>query len=173
MIGELMRWNPTQELSNWHRDIDDLFGRFFERHENPLASWMPRMESYRKDNEYVIRIDLPGVNPNDVNIQAEGNVLTITGERKSEDKGPQYHETFYGKFERQLALPQGVDPDKIVAHYEHGVLEIRIPVPAQLAGRTIPIKIDQKDKKKLELPNIIHRGGDYSKGSSIGETPLL
>lgn len=150
MVGELMRWNPTQELSNWHRDIDDLFGRLFERHVNPVASWMPRMESYRKDNEYVIRIDLPGVNPKDVNVQAEGNVLSITGERKSEDKGSEYRETFYGKFERQLALPQGVEVDKIAANYEHGVLEIRIPLPAQLAGRTIPIKIDQKDKKKLE-----------------------
>jgi HSP20 family protein len=76
--------------------------------------------------------------------------LTITGERKSEDKGPEYRETVYGKFERQLALPPGVEVDKIAAHYEHGVLEIRMPLPAQLAGRTIPIKIDQKDKKKLE-----------------------
>ena len=67
-----MRWNPTEELSNWHRDIDDLFGQFFERHENSVASWVPRIESYRKDNDYVIRADLPGVNPNDVHIQAEG-----------------------------------------------------------------------------------------------------
>ena len=150
MLNELMRWNPTEELSNWHRDIDDLFGRFFERHENAVAAnWVPRIESFRKDNDYVIRVDLPGVNPNDVHVQAEGNVLTITGERKSEDKGPKYRETFYGKFERQLALPQGAEADKIVARYEHGVLEIRVPLPAQLAGRMIPIQIDHKDKKKL------------------------
>jgi HSP20 family protein len=152
MFGELMRWNPVEELSNWHRDIDELFGRFSERSDNLGTSWVPRIESYRKDNEYVVRADLPGVNPNDVHVQAEGNLLTITGERKSEEKGQEYRETFYGKFQRQIALPDGVEADKISAQYEHGVLEIRVPLPAQLVSRTIPIQIEQRkeEKKKLE-----------------------
>jgi HSP20 family protein len=111
---------------------------------------VPRVETCRKDNEYVIRVDLPGVDPKDVNVQAEGNLLTITEERKAGEKGPEYRETFYGKFERQIPLPQGVESDKIAAHYEHGVLEIRVPLPAQLAGRKVPIQIEQKEKKKLE-----------------------
>lgn len=152
MFGELMRWNPVEELTNWHRDIDELFGRFSERPNNSGTSWVPRVESYRKDNEYIVRADLPGVNPNDVHVQAEGNLLTITGERKSEEKGQEYRETFYGKFQRQIALPDGVEADKIAAHYEHGVLEIRVQLPAQLVSRTIPIQIEQQkgDKKKLE-----------------------
>ena len=77
MFGELMRWNPNEELSTWHRDIDELFGRFFGRNEGSVAGWVPRMETYRKDNEYVVRLDLPGVNPNEVEVQAEGNQLTI------------------------------------------------------------------------------------------------
>jgi HSP20 family protein len=98
-----------------------------------------------------VRLDLPGINPNDVHVQAEGNLLTITGERKAEEEGPAYQETFYGNFERQVALPQGVEADKISAHYEHGVLEIRVPLPEQLVGRQIPIQIEQKDRaKKLE-----------------------
>jgi HSP20 family protein len=108
------------------------------------------METYRKDNEYVVRVDLPGVNPNDVNVHTEANLLTITGERKGEEKGPEYRETFYGKFERQIALPQGVEADKIAARYEHGVLEIHVPLPAQLAGRQIPIETEQKSNKKIE-----------------------
>ena len=67
MIGELIKWNPTEELSTWHRDIDDLFGRFFGRHDNSNGDWgnsVPRMETYRKDNEYVVKVGLPGVNPN-------------------------------------------------------------------------------------------------------------
>ena len=48
MFGELMRWNPSQELSTWHRDIDDLFSRFFERPETSLGGWVPRIETYRK-----------------------------------------------------------------------------------------------------------------------------
>jgi HSP20 family protein len=149
MFGELMRWNPAEELSNWHRDIDDLFGRFFQRPdaESSLNNWTPRVETYRKDSDYVIRVDLPGVDPSDVHVEAEGNVLNITGERKSEEKGPEYRETFYGKFQRRLALPQGVELDKIAAHYEHGVLEIRVPLPAQIAGRKIPIQIEQRTKE--------------------------
>jgi HSP20 family protein len=150
MFGELMRWNPAEELSTWHRDIDDLFGRLVGRPESSVNSWAPRLETYRKENDYVIRVDLPGVDPRDVHVQAEGNLLSITGERKAEEKGPEYRETFYGKFERSLALPQGVEADKIAARYEHGVLEIRVPFPAQLTGRTIPIQIEQKDNKKLE-----------------------
>jgi hypothetical protein len=58
MFGELMRWNPAEELSNWHRDIDDLFGRFFQRPdaENSLNNWTPRVETYRKDSDYVIEL---------------------------------------------------------------------------------------------------------------------
>jgi HSP20 family protein len=153
MFGELMRWNPSQELSSWHRDIDDLFSRFFERPENrPETSpggWVPRVETYRKDNEYVVRLDLPGVDPKDVQVLAEGNVLSISGERKTEQKGQDYQETFYGKFQRSITLPQGVETDKIAARCEHGVLEIRVPLPAQLTGRKIPIQIEEKDNKKL------------------------
>jgi HSP20 family protein len=150
MFNELMRWNPSEELSHWHRDIDDLFGRFFGRAEAPASGWLPRMETYRRENDYVIRIDLPGVDPKDVSVHAEGQVLTISGERKSEDKNTEYRETFYGKFERAVTLPQGVETDKIAANYQNGVLEVRVPLPAQLAGRKIPIQIEQKENKKIE-----------------------
>src|ERR1044071_1133634 len=123
MFGELMRWNPLEELSSWHRDIDELFGRVVGRQEtSTVGTWAPRVEAYRKDNEYVVRLDLPGVDPKEVEIQAEGNVLTIKGERKTETKEADYQETFYGKFERSLNLPQGVEADKISAQYHHGVL---------------------------------------------------
>jgi HSP20 family protein len=150
MFGELMKWNPSQELSSWHRDIDDLFDRFFGRSQTSLDGYVPRIETYRKDNEYVVRLDLPGVDPKYVQVHAESNVLTICGERKTEEKGQDYQETSYGKFDRTVTLPQGVETDKISARCEHGVLEIRVPVPAQLAGRRIPIQIDQKENKKIE-----------------------
>ena len=150
MFGELMRWNPATELASWHRDIDDLFGRFFGRADSSMGTWVPRIETSRRDNEYVVSLDLPGVDPKDVQVQVDGNILSVAGERKSEEKGTDYQETYYGKFERTVTLPQGVEPDKIAAHYKHGVLEIRVPLPAQLAGRKIPIQIGQKDSPKLE-----------------------
>jgi HSP20 family protein len=150
MFGELMRWNPADELSTWHRDIDELFGHFFGRNETPVGSWMPRIETYRKENDYVVRLDLPGVDPKAVDVQTEGNLLTIKGERKTETQNADYQETSYGRFERSVSLPQGVEADKIVARYEHGVLEIRVPLPAQLTGRKIPVHIEEQSHKKLE-----------------------
>jgi HSP20 family protein len=149
MFGELMRWNPAEELSSWHRDIDDLFGRFFGRAENSGVSWVPRAETYRKDNDYVVRLDIPGVDPKNVQLHVEGNTLFIKGERKSEAKGSDYQQSYYGRFEQTVMLPQGVEAEKIAAHYEHGVLELRVPLPAQLAGRKIPIEIGQQENAKL------------------------
>jgi HSP20 family molecular chaperone IbpA len=61
MFGELVRWNPADELSSWHRDIDDLFDRVFGRRETSASNWVPQLETYRKNNEYTVRLDLPGV----------------------------------------------------------------------------------------------------------------
>jgi HSP20 family protein len=146
MFGELMRWNPAEELSSWHCDIDHLFGRFFGRAESSMGSWVPRIETYRKDNDYVVHLDLPGVDPKDVQVHSEGNILSIVGERKTEHKESGYR----GTFERTVTLPKGVESEKIAARYEHGVLEIRVPLPAQLAGRPVPIQIEQNGQQKLE-----------------------
>jgi HSP20 family protein len=69
------------------------------------------------------------------------------GNERQRRRGQDYRETSYGKFERTVTLPQGVETDKIAARCEHGVLEIRVPLPARLAGRKIPIQIDQENKK--------------------------
>ena len=142
MLNELVKWNPfEEELSSWHRDIDDLFGRFFGRPELRLTGGVPAMETYRKDGNYVMRFDLPGVDPKDLDVHVEGDVLTIKAERKAEEKGSEYRETFYGKFERAVTLPHGVKAEKISARYEHGVLELVMPLPVELAGKKIPIQI--------------------------------
>ncbi|HEX7228790.1 MAG TPA: Hsp20/alpha crystallin family protein, partial [Candidatus Binatia bacterium] len=114
MLNELVRWTPfDEELSSWHRDIDDLFGRFFGRPELRPNSGLPAMETYRKDGNYVVRVDLPGIDPKGLDVHVEGDLLTIKAERKAEEKGPEYRETFYGKFERAVTLPHGVKTEKI------------------------------------------------------------
>lgn len=143
MFNELVRWNPIEdELSNWHRDIDDLFGRFLGRPELRLTGGMPPMETFRKEGSYVMRFDLPGVDPKDLDVHVEGDLLTIKAERKAEEKGSEYRETFYGKIERAVTLPRGVKADKITARYEHGVLELTVPLPVELAGKKVPIQIE-------------------------------
>ena len=76
----------------------------------------------------------------------EGDLLTIKAERKAEEKGPEYRGYFYGKFERAVTLPRGVKAEKITARYEHGVLELVVPLPVELAGKTIPIQIEARKK---------------------------
>ena len=100
------------------------------------------METYRKDGNYVIRVDLPGVDPKDLEVHLEGDLLTIKAERKAEEKGPEYRETFYVKFELAVTLPHGVKAEKITARYEHGVLELVVPLPVELSGKKIPIQIE-------------------------------
>jgi HSP20 family protein len=109
------------------------------------------METYRKDGNYVMRFDLPGVDPKDLDVHVEGDLLTIKAERKAEEKGSEYRETFYGKFERAVTLPHGVKAEKITARYEHGVLELLVPLPVELAGKKIPIQIEAgKTGKTIE-----------------------
>ena len=81
------------------------------------------------------------------------DTLVIRGERKTaqelKEKDYHYRETAYGRFERRLGLPKGVDRDKVSASYKNGVLEVSIPLPAQLANKTIPIQIDEDQTPKL------------------------
>ncbi|HWP23717.1 MAG TPA: Hsp20/alpha crystallin family protein [Candidatus Binatia bacterium] len=153
----LVRWDPFRELASWHRDIDELFDRFFSfnREDVPaLAAWVPAMESFTKDGRYIIRVDLPGVDPKDVEVSVLENRLTIRGERKASKEGDRegyhYTETSYGKFERSLSLPEGVDRDKIAAKYEHGVLEISMPLPEGAVAKKVPIEIAGGEVKQLK-----------------------
>jgi HSP20 family protein len=72
----------------------------------------------------------------------QGDILTVKAERKSEEKGPEYRETYYGKFERAVTLPRGVKAEKITARYEHSVPELVVPLPVELIGKKIPIQIE-------------------------------
>ncbi|MFQ5853290.1 MAG: Hsp20/alpha crystallin family protein [Candidatus Binatia bacterium] len=141
----LIPWNPYQGLMSWHNDIDDIFNRFFSPTET--ERWFPPAETFSKDGRQIVRLDLPGVDPKNVEVSVVDDTLIIKGERKSSDevkeKHYHYRETSYGKFERRLALPKGVDGEKIKASYKNGVLEISVPLPVKLAGRKIPIEDSQ------------------------------
>lgn len=140
-------WRPFQELETWHRDIDDLFSRFFGAEPEAFGGTAP-LESFVRNGDLIVRADLPGVDPKEVDINLMGNVLTIKGERKSkeEKKNEDYirHEISYGSFERRMTVPEGIDADKIKAKYENGVLELTMPVPKTLAPKKVPIQVEAK-----------------------------
>lgn len=117
------------------------------RHEGRLAEalWAPQVETFRRDNNLVIRADLPGLNKDNVNIEVEDDVLMISGERSDENKDERddYYrsERSYGRFFRALQLPEGVDADKIEATFKDGVLEVTVPTPKVQTPRNRQVKI--------------------------------
>jgi len=137
----LIRWEPTRELSSLQGEMNRLFSAFFDG-PGPGANggagminrWIPAMDLVEQDEHYVLRADLPGMREDDVSIELENNVLSISGERKhesAEGKGFYRLERASGAFSRSLTLPEGVDAEAIAASFQNGVLELRIPKPEQ------------------------------------------
>jgi HSP20 family protein len=149
----LIRWEPVRELQTMQNEMNRLFNTFFDSPSGtggngantPLRRWIPAMDVVETGDHFVLRADLPGMSENNVNIELEDNVLTISGERKSEHE--QRNEGYYrverasGSFSRSLTLPEGVDPEGIQASFENGVLEVRIPKPEQQKPRKVQISL--------------------------------
>ena len=149
----IIRWDPFREMSAVRSQFDRVFGPMFEaRHE----SWLPAVDVYDTRDAVVVKAELAGMNPDDIHIDVDDNVLTIAGERKLEEtteKDRYYRvERHFGSFERSLALPSGVIPDEIVANYEDGVLEVRVPKGKEEKPRRIEVKAAKKtvEAKKAE-----------------------
>jgi HSP20 family protein len=145
----LIRWEPARELHSVQSEINRLFTTLFEaptQAQGGLARrWVPAMDLVEQDHDFVLRADLPGLSQQDVKIELQDNVLTVSGERKSEQE--ERREGYYrlerasGAFSRSLTLPDGVDPQSVKASFDRGVLEIRIPKPEARKPRTIQINI--------------------------------
>jgi HSP20 family protein len=147
----LIRWEPVAELNTIQNEMNRLFNNFFDqpaqtaRSNGTTRRWLPAMDLVETADHYVLRADLPGLSDEDVSIQLEDNVLTVYGERKTEHQGQQegYYrlERAFGTFTRSLTLPDGVDPDSVQAHFDRGVLEIRITKPEQKKPKTVQINL--------------------------------
>jgi HSP20 family protein len=110
-----------------------------------LAQWMPQMEVLQRGDQLVVRADLPGLTPDDVQIEIEDGVLTVSGERRQsfEDRQDGFYRTerSYGAFSRSIALPDGVNEEQVQARFEHGVLEITAPLPQQPVSRSRRVQV--------------------------------
>jgi HSP20 family protein len=141
----LVRWDPIRELDSLQGDMNRLFDRFFEgRAANGTSRrWVPAMDLVETDDHLVLRGDLPGMTEDDVDIEIKDSVLTVSGERRAEheDKGEGYHrvERAFGSFSRSLSLPQGIEPERVEANFKDGVLEVRIPKPAEAKPTRVQI----------------------------------
>ncbi|MBI5191782.1 MAG: Hsp20/alpha crystallin family protein [Nitrospirae bacterium] len=154
-----VKWAPFRELDSLHRDLDSMFQRLVGKSEGWMPAFrlggegygLPHTEIVRKGDKLSMHIELPGIDPKDVEIEVHGNLLTIKGERKmdKETKEEDYvvREIGYGTFERSFTLPEGVDTDKIKAGYHNGILELTMPAGKAVKGRKIEIETVEEHKK--------------------------
>jgi HSP20 family protein len=147
----IIRWEPVRELQGIQQEMNRLFGAAFDSQTGSpttaagARSWIPAMDLVEEDEEFVLRADLPGVQEEDVNVELQDNVLTISGERKSESQrrseGYYRVERAIGTFSRSLTLPEGIDPESINASLNNGVLEVRVPKPEERKPRRVAINV--------------------------------
>ncbi|HTX09193.1 MAG TPA: Hsp20/alpha crystallin family protein [Solirubrobacteraceae bacterium] len=140
MPGTLTRWDPFTELGELRSRFDRMFDEWLDGHER---AWTPAIDVVRDDDHLVLRADLPGIKPEEVKIEVEDDILTVSGEHREskEQKDENYvrRERRYGSFMRSMALPAGVDAKKIKAKTHDGVIEVAIPLPKEVKKE--PVKI--------------------------------
>jgi HSP20 family protein len=139
MAGTLTRWDPFAELS----ELRTRFDRMFDQFDGRERSWTPAVDVVRDDGNLVIHAELPGIKPEEVKIEVEDDVLTVSGEhtesKEEKDKNYVRRERRYGYFSRSMALPSGVDAKKIKAKTHDGVVEVTIPLPKEGKKESVSI----------------------------------
>jgi HSP20 family protein len=154
----IVRWEPFRELGALQTEMNRLFNAAFETGSGGGTAaprrWAPAMDLVETEDQFVLRADLPGMGEEDVNIELEDNVLTVSGERRTEheDKREGFYrmERAYGSFSRSLTLPKGVDPEAVTAAFDRGVLEVRVPKPEQRKPRRISITSGDAEPRTIE-----------------------
>ena len=144
----LVRWEPMRELTSLQGEMNRLFNSFFDDNGGSVRRWVPAMDLVESEDHLILKADLPGLSEDDVRIEVQNNVLTVSGERKTEHEekreGFYRMERSYGNFSRSLTLPQGVNSDGIQASFDKGVLEVRIPKPEERKPHRISIGVGSK-----------------------------
>jgi HSP20 family protein len=148
----IVRWEPFRDLVSLQERMNRLFDESFRAAgrgsgEEDWAlggSWAPAVDIFEKDQNLVLRAELPGVDPKDVDVRLENGILTLRGERKvdREIKRESYHrvERAYGTFARSFTLPSQVNQGAIQANYKDGVLEVTLPKREEAKPKQIEIK---------------------------------
>jgi HSP20 family protein len=136
-MAEITRHRPFTPMRNLRREIDRLFGEFLpffgEEGDGDLftAVWTPRMDLSETDEEFIVRMDLPGLKKDEVTVNVEDNRLTVSGERKEEKKEESENylrmERSYGSFYRSVRLPKTAQVEAVKAEFTDGVLRVHVP----------------------------------------------
>jgi len=145
----IVRWEPFRDLVTAQRDFDrlfrDAFSSQFGETELSTRSWAPPVDIYETEEAIVLKAELPGVDPKDVEVRVEDNTLYLKGERKFEKevKEQNYHrvERSYGSFARSFSLPNSISTDKVKAEFKDGLLTLTMPKREEAKPKTIKIDV--------------------------------
>jgi len=135
----LVRFDPFSVM----RDFD----RLFEDSGRPLSRWTPRVDVLDQDSELLVRTEVPGVDPESIDVTVEGGTLSIKGARsfENEESKDNYHrkEIYQGSFERTILLPEGIDSEAVKATSRDGILEISIPKRPEILPRKVTVEVQR------------------------------
>jgi HSP20 family protein len=143
----LSRFEPFRGAYTLQDQINRLFGDVFERpaDESNLTSWAPAVDIFETEHELIVKADLPDIDPKDLDIRVENNILTIRGERKFESKVSQDKylrvERAYGSFSRSFSLASTVNSEAIKADYQNGVLTLTVPKREEAKPKQIKVNV--------------------------------
>lgn len=142
-MATLVRWEPFRELASLQSEMSRYMNGLLEGTGRATQAWVPALDVWETDAEVVYAFDLPGIPEEKISIEVQDETLTVSAERAKEleESGDRFYrfERRYGAFSRSVGLPQGADESKIVAAYKDGVLELRVPKPAEQKPRKIPL----------------------------------
>ena len=156
----IVRWDPYREVVSLQNRLNSLFqdyGRGQGQGDDTLsaASFAPPVDIYEDDQKLVLKLEVPGVKQDDIDIQVEGRTLTVRGERKfdKEEKQENFHrvEHRYGTFARSFTLPNSVDAENVKATYDAGVLQLEFPKKAEAKPRQIKIGVGSETGKPKQV----------------------
>lgn len=152
-MNTLIRWNPFREMEDITRRMSSLLegsplrrGNLTNGEENiTVPEWAPSVDVIEDDKEYLIKVELPEVQKDDVKVTVESGTLTISGERKAEkeEKGRKFHrvERYYGRFERSFAVPDDAESDGVKAEFKDGVLRVHLAKSEKARPKQIEVKV--------------------------------
>jgi HSP20 family protein len=142
----VLRWDPFQDLLSLQDEMNRVFDRAFGQaptRERGVRTWAPMLDIAERKDAYLVTVELPGVNPDDIDVTLENNLLTIQGERHQtqESSDQQFHrvERSYGSFRRTVSLPSTVEADAIEATFENGLLQLLVPKAEEAMPKKIAI----------------------------------
>ena len=147
----IVRWDPFRDVATLQDRINRIFNESFGRsrdldEEVSLYDWSPPVDIYETGDGIVLKVELPGVNKDDVSVEVKDNVLTLKGERLLDPKIKDEHyyrkERSFGKFNRSFSLQETIKPDLIKASFKDGVLTVAIPRPEEEKPKQVTVDID-------------------------------